>query len=117
MNVPYGFLRMSLSFPTDDEARLRVVSSPDWVEGSPFEFAAGLDGIERLARGRNGIPAAGTGEWLSENTFMMDVDQLGNLDVARLTFEFEGDDVTVTQEDTFWWEPDPTRVFIGTAQD
>ncbi|MCW8984011.1 MAG: hypothetical protein OQK55_01610, partial [Thermoanaerobaculales bacterium] len=117
MHVPYGYLHLTLSFPANDEARLRIESSPDWVDGSPFEFAAGLDDIARVARGRNGIPAAGTGEWLSEDTFMMDVDQLGNLDTTRLTFEFEDNSVTLTQEDTYWFEPGPPIVLTGSAQD
>lgn len=117
VNVPYGYLHLTLSFPSDDEGGLIVVGSSDWVEGPPYEFAAGLDGIERISRGPNGIPAAGTGEWPSENTFVMDVDQLGNLDVTRFTFVFDGDFVTITVEDPYWWDPDPTVVFTGRLQD
>ncbi len=116
MDVPVGYLSLTLTFPTDDEARLAVVATRDLADGAPLEFAAGLDGIERFARGSDGFLAAGTGEWLNDHTFVMEVDTLGKLQLMVLTFEFEGDAVTVTQEDPFWFDPAPTRVFTGRVE-
>lgn len=112
-----GLLTATLGFPTGAEARLLITATGEVTSDRAYEFAAGLDGIERLAYGRLGIPAAGTGRWEDDSTFVMDVDELGNLIVLRLTFVFEGDLVTVTMEDMDWWQPRPPIVLTGTLQE
>jgi len=112
-----GLLTATLGFPTGAEARLLITATGEVTSDRAYEFAAGLDGIERLAYGRLGIPAAGTGRWEDDSTFVMDVDELGNLIVLRLTFVFEGDLVTVTMEDMDWWQPRHPIVLTGTLQE
>jgi CubicO group peptidase (beta-lactamase class C family) len=115
MDPPIGAMNVVLSFPTNDEARLAIAATPDIVEGSPFELAAGLDGVYRFARGTHGMLAAGTGGWQDEATFVMEVDLLGNQKPFRFTLAFEGDGVVMTVEDLDYWRPDPPLVFTGTA--
>jgi CubicO group peptidase (beta-lactamase class C family) len=112
-----GLRTFTLTFPTDSEARLLVTATGEITADRVYEFAAGLDGIERLAYGRLGIPAAGMGRWENDSTFVMEVDELGNLIVLRLTFVFEDDLVTATMEDMDWWQPRPPIVLTGTLQD
>jgi len=61
------------------------------------------------------VLAAGTGEWPGEHTFVMNVDELGMLNVFRVTFLFEGDGLTLTLEDMDYWRPDPPIVVTGRA--
>jgi len=104
-----------LSFPADDRAIVRVTSSGYWTYDDDFQWAAGLDGIERFAPGRFDIVAAGTGEWLDEQTFQMDVDELGNLQLWRLTLEFldGGQRISITMVDPYPWNPLPTLALTG----
>jgi len=115
MEVPPGSsLTFTLTFVSSNEARVLVDASDNLLAGSPFEWPAGLDGVERYAPGRYHILAAGTGGWTDDRTFVMMVDGMGDLDVFfRITLEFEGDAVTVTIEDLWWWEPNDTVVFTG----
>jgi hypothetical protein len=58
-----------------------------------------------------------TGEWTDDHTFVMEVDLIGSLALLRLTFELDGDLLTLTVEDLGYWRPDPPLVFTGTAID
>ncbi len=115
---PIELLTVTLTFPTGDEARLRVTASGYRTYDSDFEWAAGLDGIESYGNGRMGILAAGTGEWLDHETFLMNVDELGNLELRRLTFVFfaDGEQVSITLADPYFWDPNPTLVLTGRVQ-
>ncbi len=64
------------------------------------------------------ILAAGTGEWLDHETFLMNVDELGNLELRRLTFVFfaDGEQVSITLADPYFWDPNPTLVLTGRVQ-
>jgi len=116
MEVPAGALAVTLRFPSDDEARLSVEATPEIIDGAPFEWAAGLDGVVRFGRGQYGVLAAGTGRWAAAETFVMDVDTLGRMDYVRLTFVFAGEGLTLTVEDTYYWRPDPPMVLNGHAR-
>jgi len=115
---PLEILTVTVTFPTAEEARLRITASGYWTYDDDFEWAAGLDGIERFAPGRLGILAAGTGEWLNQTTLLLDVDELGNLELRRLTLVFldGGQRVSITLEDPYPWDPDPPLVFTGRLQ-
>jgi len=114
---PYGILTLTVNFPADDEAQLHFTSTGQRTYDPDFDWAAGFDGIERFARGRLGILAAGTAEWNDDRSFVMTVDELGNLELFRLTvvFEDEGDGISVTVEDMDWWRPQPTFVMTGST--
>jgi CubicO group peptidase (beta-lactamase class C family) len=115
---PLEILTLKLDFPAGDEAWLRITALPHWIYDDDFQWAAGLDGIERFAPGRLGILAAATGAWQDEETFLMEVDELGNLELWRLAFDFldGGERVSITLEDPYFWDPDPTLVLGGIMQ-
>jgi CubicO group peptidase (beta-lactamase class C family) len=67
---------VSLEF-TDREVETRVM---------------GLDGIPRLsARGRFGLPVAIHGSWSGPSTFVLDYDEVANINAFVCRFTFEGD--------------------------
>jgi hypothetical protein len=115
---PFELYSGTLWFPSADEARFRIISSGRYTLDPDFVWAAGLDGIERLGPGQLGIPAAGTGGWQPDETFVMNVDLMGMLERFRLTFTFEdgGNRLSLLFEDMDWWRPEPPIVFTGTAQ-
>jgi len=115
---PLAISSVTLSFPADDEALLRVTSSGYWTYDDDFQWAGGLDGIERFAPGRLEIPAAGTGAWQGPHTFLLSVDELGNLALRRLTFDFleGGERVSITVADPYPWNPFPTLMLTGRLQ-
>ena len=115
--VPDGSMSMRLTFLSGTEARLLVIATDELIKGSPFEWAAGLDGVERLSQGRYHIAAAGTGGWTDDRTFVMNVYGMGDRVDLRLTFVFDGNDVTVTIEDTYPFDTDDPLVFAGTRED
>lgn len=116
LDFPPGLFELVLGFPSDKEAVLSVISAPDLIPGAPFQWGAGLDGIERFAPGRFGVAAAGTGQWTGPDTFVMNVDEVGMLGLFRVTLVFRGDDVTFTLEDMYYWRPDPPLVLTGHAR-
>jgi len=115
---PLEIQTITLGFPSSDAARMRITASGYWTYDSDFEWAAGLDGIERFASGRMDVLAAGVGEWRDRTTFLMDVDELGNLELFRLTVVFldGGERVSITIADPYPWNPDPTVLLTGRWQ-
>jgi len=55
----------------------------------------GLDGVPRLTTGRFGLPAALSGEWENDSTFVLDFDEVGNINDMRLRLTFSGRTVDV----------------------
>jgi len=115
--VPAGSLTMHLTFPSGTEARLLVIATDDVIKGAPFEWPAGLDGVERLSQGRYHIATAGTGGWIDDKTFVMNVYGMGDRVDFRITFVFEGSALTVTLEDTWPFDPEPPIVLSGTSEE
>jgi CubicO group peptidase (beta-lactamase class C family) len=112
---PLEMQSVVLTFPGEHEARLRVTSSGYWTYDRDFQWAVGLDNIERHAPGRLGILAAGRGEWMDGHTLLIDVDELGNLELHRVTLAFlgGGEEISVKIEDPYPWHPDPTLILTG----
>ncbi len=87
-----GLASVSLELtPGSAEGRLRVSS----VNGEALDLPVGLDGVPRLGPGRDRQPAATRGAWLDEQTFELDLDEVGNLNHWTWTLVFEGDRVTL----------------------
>ncbi len=114
-----GIESLRLSFPAADEARLLLTTDGLATYDRDFEWAAGLDGIERCGRGMLGVLECGTGEWRDSRTFEVTVDLLGLLGHCRLSLAFDGggEHLTVTVEDLDWWEAIPTFYLTATRQE
>jgi hypothetical protein len=65
------------------------------------EYRIGLDGIQRLATGIYGMPAASTGNWEGESTFIAEIEETSILVNWRLELEFQNDQVTATVPGSF----------------
>ncbi len=61
----------------------------------------GLDGIYRLAPGRNGFRYGIRGQWLEEMAFALSYDQIANLDAfdLRMTFAADGHSVNIDAQE------------------
>jgi hypothetical protein len=52
----------------------------------------GLDGVPRLSPGgRFGLPVAVSGVWRNDSTFVLDYDEVANINRYTLTLGFSGD--------------------------
>ncbi|UCE20926.1 MAG: serine hydrolase [Candidatus Aminicenantes bacterium] len=91
---PFGILAFQMTFMNEKEAKVRLNLALD-TDRSP-EFHLGLDGIPRMSPGRFGIPAAGTAKWESENTFVIHINEIGNINRLDITLVFENDTATMS---------------------
>ena len=56
----------------------------------------GLDGVPRVSSGGNfGLPVALSGRWESDNTFLVEYNEIGNINMYRFRLRFSDDDVEV----------------------
>lgn len=95
----FGLRAFVLSFDRPDEATLTIPSF-EYLTGDPLiEWQIGLDGLQRIAPGRLNIPAAAKGGWVSEDTFEMEIDEIGNNFRWRISACFDGEEVTFTIRD------------------
>jgi CubicO group peptidase (beta-lactamase class C family) len=113
LDLESGYVELSLDFSREEEVWMSVSATADAVEGAPFTWAAGLDGYDRFADGRYGLLAAATGVWEDEDTFVANVECLGILMLFRLTFDFDGDELSLLVEDLWWWEPEEPFTWTG----
>jgi CubicO group peptidase (beta-lactamase class C family) len=95
---PFGVLSLSLTFE-EEQASFGWTLSIDTDENSKVAYEVGLDGVPRVTPGRFGLPAAATGSWDSDNTFVVLLDEIGNIYTWQIKLTFEGDRVTVQMEE------------------
>jgi hypothetical protein len=90
---PLGLATIVLTFDESADANVRLTFS----NGNP-EIAGliGLDGLYRLAPGRNGYPMGMRGAWLDELTFGIEFDEIANLDAYLFSLQFTRDGAAVT---------------------
>ena len=88
---PGNIRALTLWFPGGAEARLQL----EVPGGRDSVRAVGLDGVPRLTTGRFGLPAALSGEWENDSTFVLDFDEVGNINDMRLRLTFSGRTVDV----------------------
>lgn len=67
----------------------------------PSTGKVGLDGVFRITEGAWGMPEGARGSWVDDHTFVFEQDRFANNNRLIVTFEFEGDDVTVTAQNGF----------------
>ncbi len=91
---PVGLQSLTLTFKDKAEAILRCALVSGFSDKPQLEFLIGLDGVPRIAPGRFGIPVASKGAWKSQNTFVVDIDETGNINQYSLELTFQGNQVT-----------------------
>ncbi|MBI5116183.1 serine hydrolase [Candidatus Poribacteria bacterium] len=108
----YGFTSLSLSFQKNDEAIMRLSLSS--FEGKmDLELPVGLDNVYRISPGRYGLPAAAKGFWKNKNVFMVDLDEMGNINHWQIRMKFKDEKVNVTMREMTGL---PTGKFRGRLQ-
>jgi hypothetical protein len=87
-----GLTSFALTFSGNNEAVAHLESADRGIEQRPL----GLDGIPRLSlKGRFGLPAALRGRWENNSTFVLDYDEVANINSSRFRFTFGHDDVSI----------------------
>lgn len=90
-----GWHSFTLHFASG-EGRLTI---DDRVRSPQQPLTIGLDNVYRLSPGRFGIPAALRGTWKAEDVFVLEFNEVGNINDWRITFTFRDDRVIVTREE------------------
>lgn len=89
---PLDLKALALSFPGGAEARLQLELSDRRDGPRPV----GLDGVPRISSdGRFGLPVAASGAWESDSTFVLDYNEVANINTYRFRLTFVNDGVTV----------------------
>jgi CubicO group peptidase (beta-lactamase class C family) len=90
---PLDLETLRLDFDDSAEARLEATFTAD---ATLPPVAVGLDGVYRLQPvGDYDLPLGLRGQWLDEQTFLLDYDQIANLDAYVLVMTFEDDRVSL----------------------
>jgi CubicO group peptidase (beta-lactamase class C family) len=95
---PFGVLSLSLTIQ-EGQASFGWTLSIDTDENAKVVYQVGLDGVPRVAPGRFGLPAAAKGWWESEDTFVVLLDEIGNIYTWQVKLTFAGERVTVQMEE------------------
>ena len=89
---PLDLKALALSFPGGAEARLQLELNDRRDGPRPV----GLDGVPRMSSdGRFGLPVAASGAWESNSAFVLDYNEVGNINTYRFRMTFVDDGVTV----------------------
>jgi hypothetical protein len=89
---PLDLKSFSLTFPRVAEAELQLELSDRRDGPRPV----GLDGVPRVSpKGRFGLPVAVSGGWEDTRTFVLDYDEVGNINAYRFRITFSDGHVTV----------------------
>ena len=63
-------------------------------DGRPsWTVPEGLDGVYRMYPGENNLPAGGRGRWVDADTFVVQIDTIGNRETFELGIDFKGDTI------------------------
>lgn len=89
---PIGLKEMSFLFTSKDAASLSI----GFVDGRREVRPIGLNGIPLVSpNGRFGLPVAVKGFWQDERTFVLDYDEVGNINHFRFRVNFREDTVGI----------------------
>ena len=89
---PLDLRSLVLTFPGAAEAQLQLELSDRHDGPRPL----GLDGVPRVSpNGRFGLPVAVSGAWECDSIFVLDYDEIGNINTYRFRLTFVDDGVTV----------------------
>lgn len=82
---PLGLKSMSLTFSSPEDASVQLVFSNRPTETRRI----GLNGVPHISQdGRFGLPVGITGYWENKNTFVLDYDEIANINFYRLKLNF-----------------------------
>lgn len=87
---PVGVMGFSLTFADEATATLTLVT----YEGTRTHVV-GLDGVYHWSPGNYALPAGAVGRWTADDTFEIDLDELGNINRWHIVNRFDGDAVTL----------------------
>jgi hypothetical protein len=89
---PVGWRGITFTFSSGGNASVSVEFADRPVETR----AIGLDGVPRLSpRGRFGLPVAVQGRWEGPSTFVLDYDEVANINAFVYRFTFEGETASI----------------------
>jgi hypothetical protein len=86
---PRRLKTLTLTFK-DRRAVLHLALDAGVSDRSPLEFLVGLEGVPHLTPGRFGLPVACKGAWQSPDTFVIEIDEVANINQFRLELTFKG---------------------------
>lgn len=93
---PLTLRTLTMDFAGPGDPTLRLTFAND----EPARQATiGLDGVFRMSTGAHGLSLGQRGYWQDENTFVLDYDQIANIDPYLLQMRFERDSVTLDVRD------------------
>jgi hypothetical protein len=108
---PFDLRSFSLTFAGGATAQLQL----ELVDRLDRPRPVGLDGVPRVsADGRFGLPVAASGAWESDSTFILDYDEVGNINKRRFRLNFVDQGASVELTDLF--EPRVTVRYRGRAR-
>ncbi len=89
---PLGLKKVSLAFTSQPEATLRSTFNDGHLEVR----GVGLDGVPRISPGgRYGLPVALKGFWEDEQAFVLDYDEIANINHYQIRLRFSGKRLSV----------------------
>jgi CubicO group peptidase (beta-lactamase class C family) len=117
---PSGLMSIALTFQEEMEALFSWTAHTDIVSldqqaANQGDWPVGLDNVYRFTPGPFGLPMGLRGQWVSEDTFVISIDSIGNTGKTEIRFDFEGDDLTMQIRDLY---PNPDyQSFTGKLED
>lgn len=89
---PLDLKSFVLTFAGDEAAQFQI----ELGDRSDPPRPVGLDGVPRVSSdGKSGLPVAVSGRWESDRTFVVDYNEIGNINRYRFRLGFSGDEVEV----------------------
>jgi hypothetical protein len=83
---------LTLRFPDQREATAQLV-----MAGAREQFKVGLDGVERFfVHSLVNLPAAAKGEWINDETFLLELNLVGAINCYEMKLTFSGDSRNVS---------------------
>ncbi len=91
-NNPVGLKTLSITFTSQSDASVRLTFTDNPTEVRPI----GLDGVARLSPGgRFGLTVGLKGSWENKNVFLLDYDEVANINHYLLGISFNGTRIAV----------------------
>ena len=93
---PLEIEKLSLGFVDSAEAILQIKHS----DGEMTSWPVGLDGVYRMSAGEYNLPQGLRGEWVDDQTFACEYDNIANNDHIMLRLRFAGDLLVIESHET-----------------
>ena len=89
---PWQLKTLCLNFNNSTEAGILITFAEN---ESPRSGAVGLDGVYRMSLGQNNFPAGYRGYWADKQTFVLEVDDIANLEAYVVQLHFADNQVVL----------------------